>query len=108
CCSWEDRASGFETHLPDPPKNSNPKKASSHQVDRVGNPLVNTVLIPFDQRAAYDAAQPSGDVSTYQPMMLDTILTLDKKFGTCPQDATSASSCNPNVPFLTSVLSPNI
>jgi len=97
-----------ETYLPDPPKNSNPKKASSHQVDRVGNPLVNTVLIPADQQAAYDAAQPSGDVSTYQPMMLDTILTLDKRFGTCPADATSASSCNPNVPLLTAVLSPNI
>src|SRR2546423_15658839 len=41
-------------------------------------------------------------------MMLDPILTLDERFGTCPPNATSAAACNPNVPLLTSIMSPNI
>jgi hypothetical protein len=32
---------------------------------------------------------------------------VDKTFGTCPQSATSAASCNPNVPLLASVAVPD-
>ena len=48
------------------------------------------------------------DAKDFAPAILSQILTLDQKFGTCPPSATSAASCNPNVPLLASVAVPDI
>jgi len=78
-----------------------------NQVDREGNPAVNTALVPAALKDAFNFGQPVNDPSTFAQTFLNSILALDKKFGTCPQDATSAASCNPNVPFLASVALPD-
>jgi len=78
-----------------------------NQVDRMGNPAVNTALIPAGLKDAFNFGQPVNDGATFAQTILDQILALDKKFGTCPQNATSAASCNPNVPFLASVAVPD-
>ena len=78
------------------------------QLDRMGNPLVGSALIPADLRDSFNFGNPRNDAANFGPAVFDEILTLDKEFGTCPQAATSAASCNPNVPLLASVLVPDI
>jgi len=78
------------------------------QVDRMGNPAVNTVLIPGPLKDEFNFGQPKDDVKDFASVILNQILTLDKRFGTCPQNATSAASCNPNVPLLASVAVPDV
>lgn len=77
------------------------------QVDRMGNPAVNTALIPAALKDAFNFADPQNDAKDFASVILNQILTLDKAFGTCPSTATSAAACNPNVPLLASVAVPD-
>ena len=90
-----------------------PEKFEAHpealrQVDRMGNPAVNTALIPATLKDSYNFGQPEDDPKDFATVILNQILTLDQKFGTCPPTATSALSCNPNVPLLASVAVPDV
>jgi len=90
-----------------------PEKFEGHpealrQVDRMGNPAVNTALIPAALKDSFNFGEPKDDPKDFAAVILDQILTLDKKFGTCPPTATSAAACNPNVPLLASVAVPDI
>jgi hypothetical protein len=79
-----------------------------HQVDRMGNPAVNTALIPAALKDSFNFGQPKDDPKDFASVILDQILNLDKKFGTCQNgNTTSAAACNPNVPFLASVAVPD-
>jgi uncharacterized protein DUF4331 len=91
----------------DPEKFEVPPEAL-RQVDRMGNPAVNTALIPAALKDAFNFGEPKDDPNDFASVILDQILALDKKFGTCPQTATSALSCNPNVPLLASVAVPDV
>ena len=90
-----------------------PEKFEAHpeglrQVDRMGNPAVNTALIPAAFKDAFNFGEPKDDVKDFSSIIANQILTLDQKFGTCPQAATSAASCNPNVPVLASLAIPDV
>ena len=78
-----------------------------NQIDRMGNPAVNTALIPAALKDTFNFGQPKDDATNFASVILDQILTLDKSFGTCPSSATSAASCNPNVYLLASVAVPD-
>src|SRR4029077_6718288 len=73
-------------------------------------PLVSTLLIPQGMKDAFNSSEPTTDAKTFAPVFLSQILAIDKSFGTCQSGsaATSAASCNANVPLLTSVLVPDI
>jgi hypothetical protein len=77
------------------------------QVERMGNPLV-AELLPLSSRDNFNASLPMADSSIYGPMLVNQILTIDKSFGTCPQDTTDPASCNPNVPLLASLEVPDM
>jgi hypothetical protein len=85
-----------------------PRDQDLRQIDRMGNPAVNTALIPAPLKDAFNFGVPQNDAKDFAAAILSQILTLDKKFGTCPATATSAASCNPNVPLLASVAVPDI
>ena len=59
------------------------------QVDRMAIPTINTVLIPSDQKDAFNDADPANDVADYRATAQATIETLrdviDSTFGS-PQD----------------------
>lgn len=78
-----------------------------HQVDRMGNPAVNTALIPGSRKDPFNFAQPDQDAQ-FVGDIATQILNLDKKFGTCPANETNVFNCNPNVPLLASVAIPDI
>jgi Domain of unknown function (DUF4331) len=78
------------------------------QVDRMGNPAVNTALIPAALKDSFNFGQPQDDARDFGQVILNQILALDKAFGTCPATATSAAACNPNVPLLASVAVPDL
>jgi hypothetical protein len=78
------------------------------QVDRMGNPAVNTALIPAALKDSFNFGNPHDDAKDFAAVILKQILGLDQKFGTCPPTATSAAACNPNVPLLASVAVPDI
>jgi hypothetical protein len=79
------------------------------QVDRMGNPAVNTVLIPGPLKDAFNFGEPKDDPKDFAGVILNQILTLDKKLGTCQNGNTSSAfACNPNVPLLASVAVPDI
>jgi hypothetical protein len=73
----------------------------------MGNPAVNTALVPAALKDSFNFGQPVDDPANFAQTFLNTILALDQKFGTCPPSATSAANCNPNVPFLASVALPD-
>ena len=56
------------------------------QVDRMGNPAVNMALIPRALNDAFNFGQPKDDAEDFASIILDQILTLDKRFGTCPPE----------------------
>src|SRR5438093_11295856 len=78
------------------------------QVDRMGNPAVNTALIPAALKDAFNFAQPKDDAKKFAGVILNQILTLDKRFGTCPQNETNVLNCNPNVPLLAALAVPDV
>jgi Domain of unknown function (DUF4331) len=78
------------------------------QVDRMGNPAVNTALIPAALKDAFNFGQPKNDARDFAGVILNQILTLDKRFGTCPQNETNVLNCNPNVPLLAALAVPDV
>ena len=100
------------TYLAPLPKDDDPEFVRSErhleQVDRMGNPAVNTALIPAALKDSFNFGQPKDDPKDFAQVILNQILALDKKFGTCPSTATSAAACNPNVPLLASVAVPDV
>ncbi len=93
---------------PDDPEKFEKNPEGLRQIDRMGNPAVNTALIPVALKDSFNFGDPRDDPKDFAGVILDQILALDKKFGTCPPTATSAASCNPNVPLLASVAVPDI
>jgi len=85
-----------------------PKPEGLRQIDRVGNPLVSTMLIPGALRDSFNFGQPKDDPKNFAGVIDSQILTLDQRFGTCPASATTAGECNPNTPLLEALLVPNI
>jgi Domain of unknown function (DUF4331) len=92
----------------DDPEKFEARPEALRQVDRMGNPAVNTALIPAALKDSFNFGQPEDDPKNFAGVILKQILTLDQKFGTCPPTATSAASCNPNVPLLASVAVPDV
>jgi hypothetical protein len=91
-----------------------PEKFEAHpedlrQVDRMGNPAVNTALIRADLKDAFNFGEPKDDPKDFTRPILAQILALDTKFGTCTNgDTSSAAKCNPNVPLLASLAVPDV
>ena len=59
-----------------------PEKFEAHpeglkQVDRMGNPAVNTALIPGPLKDAFNFAQPKDDPKDFAAVILKQILNLD-------------------------------
>ncbi|MBV8294308.1 MAG: DUF4331 family protein [Mycobacterium sp.] len=116
-CTGTISASGFTTPCGvwavtylgpyEPESTGVPDANGLNQIDRMGNPAVNTALIPAALKDSFNFGKPKDDPTNFASVILNQILTLDKLFGTCPPTATSAVSCNPNVPLLASVAVPD-
>jgi hypothetical protein len=76
------------------------------QVDRMGNPAVNTALIPAALKDAFNFGQPQNDPSDFATVILDQIASLDAKF--CPLHPMDCKTPNPNIPLLASVAVPDV
>jgi Domain of unknown function (DUF4331) len=76
------------------------------QLDRMGNPLVNDMMIPPALADAFNFAEPKDDAKTFGRVMADWIVALDRKFGTCRPGTAAPESCNPNLPFIQSLVIP--
>jgi uncharacterized protein DUF4331 len=76
------------------------------QVDRMGNPAVNTALIPAAMKDAFNFGQPKNDPSDFATVILDQIASLDAKF--CPLHPMDCKTPNPNIPLLASVAVPDV
>jgi hypothetical protein len=94
---------------------------SLSQVDRMGNPAVNTALIPGPRKDDFNFGKPADDPNKFAAVILAQILNLDAKFGTCKNGNTTgaagcgstpllqcAVACNPNVPQLAAVAVPDV
>jgi hypothetical protein len=94
-------------------KTNDPEKFEAHpeglrQVDRMGNPAVNTALIPAALKDSFNFGDPDDDPKDFLNIIANQILTLDKSFGTCQGGNTSSvTACNPNTPLLASVAVPD-
>jgi len=77
------------------------------QVDRMGNPAVNTALIKSPRKDKFNSEQPGADLQ-FVPDILGQIVDLDHKFQTCPAAVTDAFVCNPNTPLLASLAVPDV
>src|SRR5215212_6319757 len=64
----------------------------------MGNPAVNTALIPGPKKDDFNFGQPQNDPTNFAGIIVNQILTLDKKFGTC----------DPNIPQLAAVAVPDV
>jgi hypothetical protein len=76
------------------------------QIDRMGNPAVNTALIPAPLKDAFNFGVPQNDARDFAPAILAQIAALDAKF--CPLLPMACQNPNPNVPLLASVAVPDI
>lgn len=76
-------------------------------IDREGNPALSTALIPAPLKDAFNFGNPIDDAKNFASVILAQLLAVDKKFGTCPQSATSAAQCNPNTSLLAAVAVPD-
>jgi len=90
-----------------------PEKFEAHpeglrQVDRMGNPAVNTALIPGPRKDDFNFGEPKDDPRDFLGVIANQILTVDKKFGTCPATETNVFNCNPNVGALAAVAVPDV
>lgn len=98
-----------------------PHPEGLRQVDRMGNPAVNTVLIPGPQKDDFNFGEPKDDPKDFAATILKQIINLDAKFKTCQNGNTTgasacgstplpqcATACNPNVPLLASVAVPDV
>jgi hypothetical protein len=78
------------------------------QIDRMGNPAVNTALIPAALKDSFSFGETKDDPKDFLGVIANQILKLDRDvFKTCSSSATSAADCNPNVPLLASVAVPD-
>jgi hypothetical protein len=107
-----DRNTQAATHLsdfrPEDPDYFENHLDALRQVDRMGNPAVNTALIRANLKDAFNSAQPQNDAQFAGPIQ-DQIWALDTRFGTCQNgNTTSPTACNPNIPLLASVAIPDI
>jgi hypothetical protein len=75
------------------------------QVDRMGNPAVNTALIPAALKDSFNFGQPEDDPKDFAGVIVNQIATLDQKF--CPHIPADCNP-NPNVPLLASVAVPDV
>ena len=108
-----------------------PEKFEAHpealkQVDRMGNPAVNTALISAPFKDAFNFGEPKDDAKNFTGVIANQILTLDGRFHTCANGSTSgaiaacndpktlpacltaASACNPNLSLLASLAIPDV
>ena len=76
------------------------------QIDRMGNPAVNTALIPAPLKDAFNFGEPRTDARDFGQAILNQIAALDAKF--CPLHPTDCKNPNPNIPLLASVAVPDI
>jgi hypothetical protein len=83
-----------------------PGEDGLRQVDRMGNPAVNTALIPAALKDAFNFGEPSTDARDFGQVILNQIASLDAKF--CPLHPTDCKNPNPNIPLLASVAVPDI
>ena len=72
----------------------------------MGNPAVNTALIPAAMKDAFNFGQPKNDPSDFATVILDQIASLDAKF--CPLHPMDCKTPNPNIPLLASVAVPDV
>jgi uncharacterized protein DUF4331 len=110
----------------DDPEKFEKRPEGLKQVDRMGNPAVNTALIPAPFKDAFNFGEPKDDPKDFTETILAQILNLDAKFKTCQNGNTSgavaacnnrktlpaclaaAEACNPNVQLLASVAVPDV
>ena len=108
-----------------------PEKLEKHpeglkQVDRMGNPAVNTALISAPFKDAFNFGEPKDDAKNFAGVIANQILTLDGRFKTCangnnsgaiaacndpktlPACLAAATACNPNLPLLASLAIPDV
>jgi hypothetical protein len=83
-----------------------PDEDGLRQVDRMGNPAVNTALIPAGLKDAFNFGEPRTDARDFAQVILNQIAALDAKF--CPLHPTDCKNPNPNIPLLASVAVPDI
>lgn len=76
------------------------------QIDRMGNPAVNTALIPAAFKDAFNFGEPRTDARDFGQLILNQIAALDAKF--CPLHPADCKNPNPNIPLLASVAVPDI
>jgi hypothetical protein len=76
------------------------------QVDRMGNPAVNTALIPAALKDAFNFGEPKNDPSDFAGVILNQIAALDAKF--CPLHPMDCKTPNPNIAILASVAVPDV
>ena len=96
------------------------------QVDRMGNPAVNTALISAPFKDAFNFGEPKDDAKNFSGVIANQILTLDGRFKTCangnnsgpiaacndprtlPACLAAAAACNPNLSLLASLAIPDV
>jgi hypothetical protein len=93
-----------------PPDDDNVHRVSDdedlRQIDRMGNPAVNTALIPAALKDAFNFGEPRTDARDFGEVILNQIASLDAKF--CPLHPADCKNPNPNIPLLASVAVPDI
>lgn len=46
------------------------------QIERMGNPVVNTVVIPLGLKDAFNLGRPDGDATAFAPIIVDSLVAL--------------------------------
>jgi hypothetical protein len=90
----------------DDPERFEPNPDGLRQVDRMGNPAVNTALIPGPLKDAFNFAEPKNDPKDFAGAIVNQIKTLDQKF--CPNLPPACTTPNPFIPLLASVAVPDV
>jgi hypothetical protein len=89
----------------DDPEHFEKHPEALRQVDRMGNPAVNTALIPAALKDSFNFGEPEDDPKNFAGVIVNQIATLDQKF--CPNILADCNP-NPNVPLLASVAVPDV
>lgn len=90
----------------DDPNEFEPLPEGLRQVDRMGNPAVNTLLIPPALKDAFNFGKPKDDTGNFGGVIANQIAALDAKF--CPLHATDCRNPNPNNPLLLGIMVPDV
>jgi hypothetical protein len=91
---------------PDDPEHFEKHPEALRQVDRMGNPAVNTALIPAALKDSFNFGQPEDDPKDFAGVIVNQINSLDAKF--CPLHPADCKNPNPNIPLLASVAVPDV